>query len=56
MGPTQKVGISFVAAGALAGVLISALGLQEWRLPIYAALLSACAVGVYRVARSEEKK
>jgi hypothetical protein len=56
MGPTHKVGISFVAVGALTGVLISALGLQEWKLPIYAVLLPGCAVGVYVAARREGKK
>lgn len=55
MGPTHKVGISFVAVGALTGLLISALGMQQWRVPIYGVLLSACAVGVYLVARTESK-
>ncbi len=55
MASTHKIGLSFIAAGAVSGVLISVLGLQRWKVPIYGILLASCAVSVYLSARRESR-
>jgi hypothetical protein len=51
---SHKVGLGFVAAGLIGGVLIGALDLQTYRAPIYIGIGGSCFVTVFVLALREQ--
>lgn len=56
MTTSTKVGLGFVAAGFVVGIMTSALELEHLQKPIWGSLLALCAVTIFVIAYRERTR